>query len=236
MIEFKKGNIFTTECDVIVNTVNCSGVMGAGIAYEFRLRYPDMFYKYKELCDKKLLMIGRLWIYSLSEDDIFKEKYRRVLNFPTKNFWKLPSKEEYLEKGLLKFVETYKEKNITSIAFPLLGASKGGLSEEVSIKLMEKYLSELDIKIEIWHFDPKAVDDVYQDFKAMFQSIPDNVIKEESGLGLQYIRRIREALENKDICTMSGLSSVKGIGEVTLEKSFRYIRNHDKFPSNLELF
>ena len=236
MIEFKKGNIFTTECDVIVNTVNCSGGMGAGIAYEFRLRYPDMFYKYKELCDKKLLMIGRLWIYSLSEDDIFKEKYRRVLNFPTKNFWKLPSKEEYLEKGLLKFVETYKEKNITSIAFPLLGASKGGLSEEVSIKLMEKYLSELDIKIEIWHFDPKAVDDVYQDFKARFQSIPDNVIKEESGLGLQYIRRIREALENKDICTMSGLSSVKGIGEVTLEKSFRYIRNHDKFPSNLELF
>ena len=101
---------------------------------------------------------------------------------------------------------------------------------------MEKYLSELDIKIEIWHFDPKAVDDVYQDFKARFQSIPDNVIKEESGLGLQYIRRIREALENKDICTMSGLSSVKGIGEVTLEKSFRYIRNHDKFPSNLELF
>ena len=73
-------------------------------------------------------------------------------------------------------------------------------------------------------------------FKARFQSIPDNVIKEESGLGLQYIRRIREALENKDICTMSGLSSVKGIGEVTLEKSFRYIRNHDKFPSNLELF
>ena len=54
MIEFKKGNIFTTECEVIVNTVNCSGVMGAGIAYEFRLRYPDMFYKYKELCDKKL--------------------------------------------------------------------------------------------------------------------------------------------------------------------------------------
>ena len=93
MIEFKKGNIFTTECDVIVNTVNCSGVMGAGIAYEFRLRYPDMFYKYKELCDKKLLMIGRLWIYSLSEDDIFKEKYCRVLNFPTKNFWKLPSKK-----------------------------------------------------------------------------------------------------------------------------------------------
>ncbi|MGZ7847272.1 macro domain-containing protein [Haemophilus sp. SZY H57] len=236
MIEFKKGNIFTTECEVIVNTVNCSGVMGAGIAYEFRLRYPDMFYKYKELCDKKLLMIGRLWIYSLSEDDIFKEKYRRVLNFPTKNFWKLPSKEEYLEKGLLKFVETYKEKNITSIAFPLLGANKGGLSEEVSIKLMEKYLSELDIKIEIWHFDPKAVDDVYQDFKVRFQRISDNVIKEESGLGLQYIKRIRAALENKDICTMSGLSNVKGIGEVTLEKSFRYIRNHDELPSNLELF
>ena len=72
--------------------------------------------------------------------------------------------------------------------------------------------------------------------KQGFRASQIMLIKEESGLGLQYIRRIREALENKDICTMSGLSSVKGIGEVTLEKSFRYIRNHDKFPSNLELF
>lgn len=236
MIEFKKGNIFTTECDVIVNTVNCSGVMGAGIAYEFRLRYPEMFHKYKELCDKKLLTIGKLWLYSLSEDDIFKEKYRRVLNFPTKNFWKLPSKEEYLEKGLVKFVETYKEKNITSIAFPLLGTSKGGLSEDVSMKLMEKYLGELNIKIEIWSFDKTTVDDVYEDFKVKFQEISDNIIKEESGLGLQYIKKIRAALKNDDIRTMSGLSNVKGIGEVTLEKSFKYIRKHKELSTNLKLF
>lgn len=236
MIEFKKGNIFTTECDVIVNTVNCSGVMGAGIAYEFRLRYPEMFRKYKELCDNKLLTIGKLWIYSLSEDDVFKEKYCRVLNFPTKNFWKLPSREEYLEKGLAKFVETYKEKDITSIAFPLLGASKGGISEEISIKLMKKYLSELDIKIEIWTFDKAAVDDVYEDFKIKFQEISDNIIKEESGLGLQYIKRIRAALKNDDIRTMSGLSNVKGIGEVTLEKSFKYIRKHKELSTNLKLF
>ncbi|NBI43593.1 Appr-1-p processing protein [[Haemophilus] felis] len=236
MIEFKKGNIFTTECDVIVNTVNCSGVMGAGIAYEFRLRYPEMFHKYKELCEKRLLTIGKLWIYTLSEDDIFKEKYRRVLNFPTKNFWKLPSKEEYLEKGLEKFVETYKEKNITSIAFPLLGASKGGIAEETSIRIMEKYLSQLDIKVEIWHFDPKAVDDVYEDFKERFNNISDNVLKEESGLGLQYIKRIRTALESDDIRTMNGLSNVKGIGEVTLEKSFRFIRSRKELPNNLELF
>ncbi len=236
MIEFKKGNIFTTECDVIVNTVNCSGVMGAGIAYEFRLRYPEMFEKYKELCSKKLFSIGKLWIYSLSEKDIFKEKYRRVLNFPTKNFWKFPSKEEYLVKGLTKFIETYKEKNISSIAFPLLGASKGGISEEVSIKIMKEYLEGLDIKIEIWHFDPKAEDDIYVYFKEVFNRIPENIIKEESGIRIQYIKRIKEALGNNEIRTMSGLSNIKGIGEVTLEKSFNYIRNYDHLSDNLKLF
>lgn len=236
MIEFKKGNIFTTECDVIVNTVNCSGVMGAGIAYEFRLRYPDMFKKYKELCDKKLLEIGKLWIYSINDENIFKEKYTRVLNFPTKNFWKLPSKAEYLEKGLEKFVETYKDKHIHSIAFPLLGASKGGISEQTSVDIMKRYLSDLDIRIEIWYYDPKAIDDVYMNFKEKFTSLSDNILKEESGIGLQYIKKIREALNNDEIRTMNGLSNVKGIGDVTLEKSFQFIRKYDELPSNLELF
>ena len=141
-----------------------------------------------------------------------------------------------MEKGLAKFVETYKEKDITSIAFPLLGASKGGISEEISIKLMKKYLSELDIKIEIWTFDKAAVDDVYEDFKIKFQEISDNIIKEESGLGLQYIKRIRSALKNDDIRTMSGLSNVKGIGEVTLEKSFKYIKKYKDLSTYLKLF
>ena len=140
MIEFKSGNIFTTECQTIVNTVNCVGVMGAGIAYEFRLRFPEMFSKYKSFCDEGKLKIGSLWMYKLPNDEV--ASYRNILNFPTKKHWKFPSKEEYLEKGLQKFVSSYNEKDIRSVAFPLLGASHGGLSEETSIAIMKRYLSK----------------------------------------------------------------------------------------------
>ena len=61
MIEFKKGNIFSTQSDVVVNAVNCVGVMGAGIALEFKLRFPDMFSKYQNFCKSGALDIGKLW-------------------------------------------------------------------------------------------------------------------------------------------------------------------------------
>jgi O-acetyl-ADP-ribose deacetylase (regulator of RNase III) len=226
MIEIKKGNIFTTKCHTIVNTVNCVGVMGTGIAYEFKLRFPEMFDKYKSFCDSGLIDIGNLWIYKLTKDD--NEMYKNILNFPTKKHWKYPSKEEYLEKGLQKFIDTYKEKGILSIAFPLLGASKGGIDEEVSINIMEKYLDKVDIDVEIWKFDPNAKDDLYEDFKEKFLNLDDTLIKEQSKLRIDLIRKIKFALIREDINSMSGLLRVKGIGDVSLEKSFRFIKGFDK--------
>ena len=92
--------------------------MGAGIAYEFRLRYPQMYIKYQKYCSDKAINIGTLWIY--------KGKDKNILNFPTKHDWKFPSKENYLKQGLQKFIDTYKQRGITSIAFPILGADRGG--------------------------------------------------------------------------------------------------------------
>ena len=83
----------------------------------------EMFEKYKELCQSKMIGIGKLWLYK-SEDTP-----QWVLNFPTKFHWKYPSKMEYLEAGLQKFVDSYEEKGITSIAFPLLGTHNGGLDK-----------------------------------------------------------------------------------------------------------
>ena len=149
MIEIIKGNIFATEAQTIVNTVNCVGVMGAGIAYEFRLRYPKMYERYVEICNTKQLQIGTLWIY--------KTDSKWILNFPTKYDWKYESKVEYLKIGLQKFIETYKEKGIQSIAFPILGASNGGIPETISIEIMKRYLSNCDIKVEIYQYDPSAL-------------------------------------------------------------------------------
>ena len=114
-ITFKKGNIFSSDKQTIVNTINCVGVMGKGVALGFRLRYPEMYEKYRELCKTKQIAIGKLWLYKQSREGL-----QWILNFPTKIHWKYPSKMEYLEAGLQKFVDTYEEKGITSIALSLI--------------------------------------------------------------------------------------------------------------------
>jgi len=225
MIIEKTGNIFTTKCQTIVNTVNCVGVMGAGIAYEFRLREPKMFKQYQLLCVNKQLDIGKLWIYKGSKQNI--------LNFPTKYDWKFPSKKEYLYKGLQKFVDTYKQKNITSIAFPLLGADKGGIDSNESLNIMKQYLSRCDIDVEIWHFDPMAKDDLYESFKNIFQKIDNITIKTETKIRIDIVKKIRTALENPKINSLSGLLRVKGIGDKSLEKLFNYINNYKSRNRNL---
>lgn len=226
MIIEKTGNIFTTQCDVIVNTVNCVGVMGAGIAYEFRLRHPAMFKKYQALCANKEIDIGKLWIYN--SDD------KKILNFPTKYDWKLPSKEEYLHRGLQKFIETYQQRGISSIAFPLLGAQKGGLSSERSLAIMEQHLKNCDIDIEIWHFDPTAEDDLYNQFKSVMHELDDATIKTESKIRIDIVKKIRNALDDRTINSISGLLRVNGVGDASLEKLFRYVMDYER--NHLDLF
>ena len=113
-----------------------------------------------------------------------------------------------------------------SIAFPLLGASKGGLSEEQSVHIMKKYLEKVDIQVEIWYFDPNAKDDLYEDFKNKFLNLDIGIIKEQSKLRIDLINKIKMALQRDDINSLSGLLRVKGIGDVSLEKSFRFIKNY----------
>ncbi len=220
MIKRIVGNIFTSKNQTIVNTINCVGVMGAGIALEFRLRYPGMYQRYTELCNQNMIEIGKLWIYN-TED-------KRILNFPTKKHWKDPTKEIYLHKGLEKFVMTYKEKGITSIAFPLLGASNGGLPKKTSLSIMESYLSKCDLDIEIYEYSPLVYDDLFLKFKQIWNSKSLQELSKESGISLKYLERINEGLESENIRTLSQLAGIKGIGFKTLEKSFNYINNSSK--------
>ena len=144
----KNSNIFESQCQTLVNTINCVGVMGKGIALEMKKRYPDMFEKYKEYCNRGLIDIGSLWIYKhVSENEITK----RILNFPTKKHWKDKSEYSFIEKGMQKFVETYKDKGITSIAFPMLGCNNGGLEKDIVLEIMVKYLVKCEnIIVEIY--------------------------------------------------------------------------------------
>jgi O-acetyl-ADP-ribose deacetylase (regulator of RNase III) len=209
MVTEKYGNIFTTSCQTIVNTVNTDGFMGKGIALEMQLRYPEMCDKYRVLCHiredwfetsqiappkmkkeefsriiyeelkKKYgqgakFHIGQLWLYHDEKTD------KSILNFPTKAHWKNPTKIEYLEQGLTNFTNTYKDRGIVSIAFPLLGTANGGLTEEKSLSTMKWYLDRIeDIYIEIWHYQKDAYDELFREFRGKLQEIDCGVLQKQ---------------------------------------------------------
>ncbi len=210
------GNIFTSSCQTIVNTVNCVGVMGAGLALECRLRYPEMYAHYVRLCAEGRLDTGMLWL--------FKAPDRWILNFPTKKHWRWPTKEEYLYDGLEKFLDTYQTRGISSIAFPLLGAQHGGLSAERSLEIMRQHLVRCAVPVEIYRHDPKSPDDLYEKFRRVMQTCSVGEIQQRTGLRPQFISRLREAIGSRDIVQLNQLAACRGIGDRTLEAAFALIR------------
>ena len=166
MIIWKKGNLFTSTANVLVNTINCEGAMGKGIALEFKKRYPDMYNQYKTWCKTYHPKGGDLfwWPKLKFEEKIhtvcksFVEPEQKpiniILNFATKESWRNKSKIEWIEIGLKNFVDVVnidKLHIIDTVAFPKLGCNNGGLDWETQVKpLMIKYLEPLNITIEIY--------------------------------------------------------------------------------------
>lgn len=144
MIKVLIGDMFESEAQTLVNTVNCVGVMGKGIAQEFKKRFPDMFESYKRECDTGTMVVGKPSLYS----NLFEKRF--ILNFPTKNHWKSPTLIKDIEDGLDYFIGHYKNWGITSIAFPPLGCGNGGLSWIDVGPLMYVRLKDLDIPVEIY--------------------------------------------------------------------------------------
>ncbi|MGR9171990.1 macro domain-containing protein [Rhizobium sp. KDH_Rht_773_N] len=144
MLVYRRTDLFSSPAQTLVNTVNCVGIMGKGIAKEFKNREPEMFRAYQKICDEKLLEPGKLWLW--------RGKDYLTLNFPTKIHWRNPSRIEWIEMGLQKFVATYQAVGIREISFPRLGCGNGGLDWADVRPLMEKYLSELPIDIYIHDF------------------------------------------------------------------------------------
>jgi len=227
MIKVIHGNIFTTTCQTLVNTVNTQGVMGAGIALEMRMRYPEMFAKYKALCKQGLIEVGKLWLYRVSSD-------RQIINFPTKTSWKLPSRVDYLEKGLHKFINTHEEKGIDSIAFPLLGADKGGLDKDFVIRLMKQELERVKIPVEIYVYDASAKDDISNTFCERFKSKSEPELK-MLGFTNTAIHKINSLVERGSIRNMGILAAQDGIGLKTIEKCYQLVFG-DEQPRNPTFF
>lgn len=144
MLQFVNTSLLEADSQTVVNTVNTVGVMGKGLAKYFAEKYPEMLKPYKEHCKDGSLTTGKLWLWKAQD--------QWILNFPTKQHWKQPSKLEYIESGLKKFVEKYEERGIREISFPRLGCGNGGLDWEDVRPLMERYLENLPITVYIHDF------------------------------------------------------------------------------------
>ncbi|MEO5968375.1 MAG: macro domain-containing protein [Bdellovibrionia bacterium] len=135
MMNFTSGDIFSSPAQVITNAVNIVGVMGAGLALEFKRRFPLMFEDYSHRCKRGDLQLGKPYLW---EDDRF-----QILNFPTKRHWKDASRLEDVEAGLKYLSENYQILGIQSLALPALACGLGGLKWGNVRPLIEKYLGSL---------------------------------------------------------------------------------------------
>lgn len=147
MIQYKTGNLLDSKAEALVNTVNTVGVMGKGIALQFKNIFPNNFKIYREACKNKNLKTGQLLV--TDEESLLTGK-KIIINFPTKTTWRLPSEYEYIEEGLIDLVKIIKNKDIKSIAIPPLGAGNGGLDWNKVKQQLEKHLSNIDCDIHIY--------------------------------------------------------------------------------------
>ena len=114
------GDLFESRAKALVNTVNCGGVMGKGIAQEFKKRLPAMFEDYRERCARKQVRLGEPYLYRDASGLV-------IVNFPTKDHWRSPSRLADIERGLDHFKAQAASWGLTSVAFPPLGCGNGGL-------------------------------------------------------------------------------------------------------------
>ena len=149
MLKLTKGDILKADAEALVNTVNCVGVMGRGIALQFRKAFPENFKAYKAACDKKSLQPGHMLVYELNRF----ENPRYIINFPTKRHWKGKSIIEDIESGLKALVQEINKHNIQSIAIPPLGCGLGGLKWEKVKPMIQKTFEKFN-KVNVLLYEP----------------------------------------------------------------------------------
>ena len=146
MIRYTTGNLLEANVEALVNAVNTVGVMGKGIALQFREQFPSNFRAYQQACKAGTLHTGDLLIV---EDGSL--MYRKtIINFPTKAHWRGASRYEYITSGLIALRSAILERDIKSIAIPPLGCGNGGLHWEKVRPMIEEHLKDLDAEIIIY--------------------------------------------------------------------------------------
>ncbi len=155
MIKFIVGNIFESKAEALINTVNTVGIMGKGIALQFKKEFPSNYKAYKIACKEGAVAIGSMFV---TRDQNLDMGERLIINFPTKKHWRNPSEYSYIEQGLEDLKKIIKFYEIKSIAIPPLGAGNGGLQWPRVKQMLVSALADLNIDIEIYEPNARVVE------------------------------------------------------------------------------
>jgi O-acetyl-ADP-ribose deacetylase (regulator of RNase III) len=153
MVKFVQGNLLKANVDALVNAVNTVGVMGKGLALQFKKAFPDNFDAYAAACTRSEVRTGKMFVFETGL-----ERPRFIINFPTKEHWRSPSKLQYIDDGLRHLAEVIRARKISSIAVPALGAGHGGLSWSDVRPRIETSLGKLS-DVEVRVFEPLKTED-----------------------------------------------------------------------------
>jgi len=149
MIEQGTGNLLTADVDALVNTVNTEGVMGKGIALQFKKAFPEAFTSYERACRNSEVQTGEMHVVKRLVSPYY------IINFPTKRHWRQPSRLEYVRSGLEDLTRQIRELKIQSIAIPPLGCGNGGLNwSDVRVLIEQAFADMADVRVVV--FEPKA--------------------------------------------------------------------------------
>ncbi|WP_097004839.1 macro domain-containing protein [Lacrimispora amygdalina] len=146
MIKLVTGDMFASGADCLLNTVNCEGFMGKGVAYQFKMRFPENNKSYIQACKSGQLKVGK--VHYFIEDGI------TIINFPTKDKWRASSKINYIEDGLKDFVQLLPKLRVKTIAVPPLGCGNGGLDWIVVKRIILESLDNLKDSYDFLIYEP----------------------------------------------------------------------------------
>jgi O-acetyl-ADP-ribose deacetylase (regulator of RNase III) len=190
MIELTQGDILQADAEALVNTVNCVGVMGRGIALQFKKAFPENFKTYKTACDAKAVRPGKMFVYSLNR--LYNPRY--IINFPTKRHWRGKSQLEDIEKGLADLVAVIQANQIRSVAIPPLGCGLGGLDWNEVRPLIDQAFEVLP-EVNVLVFEPTGAPDAATMVKTA--KVPDMTPGRAALIGL--MRRYQAAVMDPTI-------------------------------------
>ena len=143
MVRILTGDLFQSKAQTLVNAVNCVGVMGKGIALDFKVRFPDMYDDYVARCAAKQVRLGEPYLFQ-------RPTPLWVLNFPTKDHWRSPASLSGIADGLAYVERHYRQWGIQSLAVPALGCGHGSLDWQVVGPVLHRHLSLLEIPVELY--------------------------------------------------------------------------------------